>query len=146
MVKVRDRRSCRINQLSMEEFIEQRPYPRSQMIQDPEWIRLYCRWGPRSVRVQYRDQEVRVSLDNCIVLSNLLARFPGTGAFRRLLARIQAATDAPIYAECVQNDLFACGLQKMGFEQVDDSSCVPNYLLYSHEKIHLTGHGGHGIE
>lgn len=89
---------------------------RNKWLKEPEWVGLYIRCG-----VMYARQHdgAFFVIDKALHLSSFEALKPRTGAFTRLIQRIEAHSPRlPIFIENLTDKGFAEKLPKLGFEQV----------------------------
>ena len=100
---------------NMEWFLGQRR-ARNGYLKEPEWSHLYVRRG--IIVVSDADRNL-VHLDDTLHLANFEVKKKRSGAFTRMIERIeQAAPGLPIFIENLTNSTFAAKLPKLGFEPV----------------------------
>jgi len=97
-------------------------------VDEPEFERLYCRKGP--MYLPFPGPEL-VRITPLLQIANLTAKKPQTGAFTRLIAKIESAVKTNIFVENVFNENFAAALPRMGFIRLDlgsDCNATPCFL------------------
>lgn len=102
--------------MKVEEFLKN-DRVRNVFLDELEWDHLYVRRGVIAVTTM-KDEE-HVTIDVTLHLANFEAKVPRTGAFTRLMARVEKVDpDLPIYVENLFNEGFAAKLPELGFEEV----------------------------
>jgi len=87
------------------------------MLDELEWETLYVRYS--IVTAQYIKDDEKLLVYPVLVLANIEARVPGTGAFTRLLERIRKADPAlPVMVENLTSERFGDKLKRLGFVEV----------------------------
>lgn len=104
--------------MRIEEFLDtaQKWGMRNAWLKESEWENLYVRQGSVGVR---RHDGSFLRINKALHLASFEALTPRTGAFTRLIQRIEAHSPGlPIFVENLTDEHFAKKLPKLGFEQV----------------------------
>lgn len=100
---------------NIEWFLGQRGV-RNVFLEEPEWKHIYLRRGILAV---FDTDWKSIQIDDALQLANFEAKAPRSGAFTRLIQRIeQASPGLPLFVENLTNAGFAPKLPLMGFEEV----------------------------
>jgi hypothetical protein len=100
---------------NIEWFLGQRGV-RNVFLDEVEWSHLYLR---RGILVVFDTDWNSIQLDDSLHLANFEAKEKRSGAFTRLIQRIeQTSPGLPIFVENLTNSGFASKLPEMGFEEV----------------------------
>jgi hypothetical protein len=90
---------------------------RNKYVDEKEFAHLYVRRGLMAVR--FKDGTSRIV--ECLQIAKVEAKRPRTGAFGRLLNRVNQELGVPVFVENVAEPEVAAGLaQKYGFTYVND--------------------------
>lgn len=104
--------------MNIVEFWYQNTY-RNQYVIEKEFAHLYVRKGP--TLIHYSRDVPPTLVDNCLHIANVAAKVPQSGAFGRLLAKIDRECHAPVFVENITRREVAEGLvRKYGFSYVND--------------------------
>lgn len=115
--------------MKLDEFIRQylnEGLPKNSYVDEPGFSALY-------VRVCSRRVIDGVELEPVLDIANVKAEHPGSGAFTRLIARLQKEYPGlNLYIECVQNPRLRAHLERLGFEQCGSAHLgfgAPSYYI-----------------